>query len=154
VTSNALSWLSAAVRARAALRRSSSSNRNSARRPPAPWNAQTFAGEQPATRNCGVDQIALAATSIATPGTLAPPNGDASKLQKTSQPGAVAAAALNRERRHTKLARPAEQITVTNLRRCNRPTTEFDAERTERNRDTQILVRVDTDRDPSTPSPT
>src|SRR5438552_836595 len=109
--------------------------------------AQTGPTPGPPTSDRGVDQIALATTAIPPTRALGLPNGNASKLEKTSQPSAIAAAALNSERRHPKPPRPAEQISVTGFRRCDLTTTELDAKHIERHRYTQTLVRVDTDCD-------
>ena len=112
VTITASNWLSAAVRALIAPRRSSRSSRSCSRWPPPRGRLRPSPATTPPRRQRGVDQIILAAAPLATLGPLTLKHRLAVIGQERGQTRAVAAASLDPKRRLTQRMRPRQQLPI------------------------------------------
>ena len=153
VTTSALSWLRAAVRAWMALRRSSKSRRSSSRRPPPRGRLSPFAAQQPSRGQRRVDHVALAAAALLATRPLALPDARRLHARENGRVRPRSCRAFDSERGHAELLRPGEQTRDTRLassrpRGC-RAGRRTDRERPRHERPCACRRRLP----PSTPSP-
>src|SRR4029077_11037072 len=109
-------------------------------------NAQAFAAEQPPRRQSRIDQIALATPALLPARALTLVHADASTLEEANEPCAVTACALDGEGGHPQLVRPRKQAPVARGRRRDLEAVELGTKRVKRDRDVDLLVRVNADR--------
>jgi hypothetical protein len=105
-------------------------------------HAQALAGDDPACRQRGVDQIILAATPLTPPRPLTLMHHRAAILEEARQASAIAAAALDAERGFAKPTGPRPQPLVAGTRRSHGHRVHLPTEPIQRHRDVPLLVRV------------
>jgi len=108
--------------------------------------AQPLAAEQPPRSQTGVDQIALPTPPLLAPRTLTLKDADLGTREEANKPCAVTARTLDREGGQPELLGLGKQAPVARSRRRDLPTVELGTEHVERDRNVDVLVRVDADR--------